>query len=64
MTITRDDSQQANQIAQDLADTYGVTVQKDWGEQDTEAGSRRIGESRIRKLGLLPGVEGSGRWMS
>jgi hypothetical protein len=39
MTITRADSQQADQIRQDLADTYGVTVQKDWGEQDTEAGT-------------------------
>lgn len=37
MAITRADSQQADQIAQGLADIYGVTIQKDWGEQGAEA---------------------------
>jgi hypothetical protein len=39
MAITRDDSQQANQIAQDLADIHWITVQKDWGERNTETGT-------------------------
>jgi hypothetical protein len=37
MTITRADSTEADQIVQDLADSYGMTVVKDWGEQETEA---------------------------
>ena len=36
MTITRADSQQADQIAQDLKETYLMDVVKDWGE-GTEA---------------------------
>jgi hypothetical protein len=36
MTITRADSQRANQIVQELAETYGVAVVKDWGEQETD----------------------------
>jgi len=38
MSITKADSQLADQIVQNLAETYQISVLKDWGERKTEAG--------------------------
>jgi hypothetical protein len=54
MAITRADSQQADQIAQDLKETYQMTVVKDWGEE-TEADSQAWmgGEWSLEELHTL-----------
>lgn len=55
MTITKAESSQADQIAQNLAETYQVTVLKDWGEQTTgaAAGSWSEGEWSLDELNIL-----------
>lgn len=54
MTIARADSQQADQIAQDLKETYQLSVVKDWGE-GTEADPQewRGGEWSLEELNTL-----------
>lgn len=60
MTITRADSQQADQMVQDLAETYQITVIKDWGERGTEVapdswsgGEWSLDELRILQKGIV-----------
>lgn len=53
MTITRADSQQADQIVQELADTYGMTVVKDWGADDEAPDGWNGGEWSMEELNIL-----------
>lgn len=55
MTITRANSPHADQIVRDLAEAYGITIAKDWGEQVTEAGlaSWNGGEWSLEELHVV-----------
>lgn len=58
MTITRADSQQADQVVQDLQETYQMSVEKDWGEgteadpQEWSGGEWSLEELRILHKGV------------